>query len=137
PLRHLGQPREAQRLGQGRAILEGRVVVVTVAALGIEATALRDRLQEGRLAAAVLADEEGDVAAEREVDPMGEGPHVEGVARAVGLLREEGDAAEERAGAVAPGASGVAAALHLDKYGRGREAAVGLCGARICLRAGL
>ena len=44
-------------------------MMVSVAALGIEPTALGERLEKGRLAAAVLTDEQCDVAPEGQSDP--------------------------------------------------------------------
>ena len=70
--------------------------MVTVAAFGIESTALPDCFEKGRLSAAVFTDEEGDVAAELEVDTVREGPDVEGVPRRIHLVGKTSDAPEER-----------------------------------------
>jgi hypothetical protein len=51
--------------------------MITVAALGIEPAALRERFEKCGFAAAVFTDEEGDLAAKREIDPVREGADVE------------------------------------------------------------
>ena len=64
----------------GRSVPQSsREMMITISALGIESTALRDRFKKCRFLASVLADEEGDVAAKLKVDAAREGFDVEGV----------------------------------------------------------
>ena len=95
-LRHLGRPRQPQSLSEIRALLERGAQVVAVAPLRVEAAALRQRLQQSRLAAAVLAHEESHVIPEGEIDPLGEGADIEGMARGVELLRQAGHLTQKR-----------------------------------------
>src|SRR5262245_38165549 len=67
-VRHLRLPGQAQGLGEFGAFRHGFLVMVSVAALGGEPAALRQRLQERGLTASVLADEERYSGVEREVD---------------------------------------------------------------------
>jgi hypothetical protein len=44
--------------------------MMTVAALGIEPAALRERFEKYGFAATVFTDEQGDLAAKRQIDPV-------------------------------------------------------------------
>lgn len=92
----LRSPGKAEGLGQIRTVGEGSEVMITVAALGIETAALGNRFKQRRLAASVLADKEGYVAAEVEIDPLGIGPNVEGVPGHVHLFGKARDPSKER-----------------------------------------
>ena len=61
-------------------------MMITVAALGIEPAALRDRFQERGLATTVFTDEERDLAPKRYVDPIREGADIERVFRPIDLV---------------------------------------------------
>jgi len=62
PFGDLPLPRQPERLGERRTIGEDRALMIAVAAFGIEAAAFGERFEKRRLAAAVLANEEGDLA---------------------------------------------------------------------------
>src|SRR5688572_28215699 len=57
--------------------------MIAVTTLGIEAAAFRHRLEQRRLAAAVLTDEERDLALKREVDPPRDGADTERAKRQI------------------------------------------------------
>jgi hypothetical protein len=70
--------------------------MITVAALGIEPAALRERFEKCGFAATVFTDEEGDLAAKRYVDPVREGADVERILGWIDLLWQARDSVEER-----------------------------------------
>ena len=89
----------------GGPVGEDRAVMIAVPALGIEPAALRDRFEQRGLAAAVFADEERDLAAKRQIDPVREGADVERIAGRIDLLRQARDSVEERRAQACPGAT--------------------------------
>jgi hypothetical protein len=90
------RPRQPKSLGQGGAVGKYRAVMIAVAALGVEAAALRQRFEKRGLPAAILADEERDPTAKCQVDPMRERADVERVAGWVGFLGKDRDPVKER-----------------------------------------
>jgi hypothetical protein len=70
--------------------------MVPIAALGREAATLGERFEQRRLAAAVLAHDEGHAGTKREVDAAREGSDIEGVARRVPQLRQAPDLTQKR-----------------------------------------
>src|SRR5687768_5295179 len=73
-------------------------MMVAPAALGIESAAARDRFEEGRLAAAVVADEERHVGSQIEVEPVAEGPDIEWMATGDDLVPNHRNPAQKGAG---------------------------------------
>src|SRR5438876_698195 len=70
--------------------------MITVPALGIEPTALRKRFEKCGFTAPVFTDEECDLAAKRQIDPVREGADVEGKPGLIDLLWQALDSAEKR-----------------------------------------
>src|ERR1700730_14240274 len=70
--------------------------MIAVAALGIEPAALGERFEQRGFAATVFTDEEGDLAAERQIDPVRESKDVERIRARVELLWQARDSVEER-----------------------------------------
>src|ERR1043166_511055 len=73
-------------------------MMVAIAAFGIEAAALRDRFEERRLAAPVLADEERYAAAKLDVDALRERFEIEREARCIPFLLVVDDLPKKWAG---------------------------------------
>src|SRR5207247_3684568 len=87
PFGHFRPPGQPEGLGQWRAVRERCAMMIAVAAFGIEPAALGERFKERGFAGTVLADEQGDLAAKCQVDPMTERRDRERVSRWVDLLR--------------------------------------------------
>jgi hypothetical protein len=93
---HLRPPGQPQYLQQWRTVGRRGAMVIAASAFGIEAAALGDCLEERRLAAAVLTDEERDGVVEIEVDAAGEGRNREWIGFGIDLLRQCSNVLKER-----------------------------------------
>ncbi len=71
-------------------------MVIAITALGIEAAALRKRLEKSGLPTAVLAYKEGDVSPKRQIDSMGKRTNVKRVSTRIELFRKTDNAMEKR-----------------------------------------
>src|SRR5260221_5445914 len=98
-IRHLGQQGEVQRGGEAVFVAVAAIEIVPAAAARVEAGLARDRLQEARLAGAVLADEKGHRMGE--VEREAAAPHEgqgEGKTPVLPALRDLRDATQEGRG---------------------------------------
>src|SRR5437899_549529 len=69
--------------------------MITVAALGIEPAALRERFDKCRFAAAVFADKKRDLVAKRQIDSVRESADVERIPGLIDLFGQALDSVEE------------------------------------------
>ena len=93
---HLRCPRETKGLREIRPVREGRPVMIAIATLGIESAALGERFEQRRLSGSVLADEKGDVGANRQIDALRQRRDIERMSSRVPFIRKTDNTTEER-----------------------------------------